>query len=100
MAEELEPKLLEEVVVFVRTQPDLLSRSRRPPVLLRLQRNQVRIYSGVCTDAIVRAAGMTEPGMGMKSGMDTKFGLGTEFDMHRGLVGGVGTGMGMLGLLL
>jgi len=38
--------------------------------------------------------------MGMKSGMDTKFGLGTEFDMHRGLVGGVGTGMGMLGLLL
>ena len=43
---------------------------------------------------------MTEPDMGTKSDTGTRSGLGTTFDMHTGLVRVVGTGMGMLALLL
>ena len=43
---------------------------------------------------------MTEPGMGTKSDMGTRSDLGTKVGMRTGLIRGVGTGMGMLGLLL
>ena len=87
MVEGLEPKLLKGVVVFVRTRLCLLLRLRRLSVLLRLQRNRVGSYCGLefeiaigaCTVAVVRVAGMTESGMGTKSGMYT--GLEMGFDM-------------------
>jgi hypothetical protein len=48
---------------------------------------ELDIVTGLCRGAVVRAAGMTEPGMG------------TDFDMHTGLDIGLDTGIGMLELL-
>jgi hypothetical protein len=52
---------------------------------------ELDIVTGLCSDAVVRGAGMTEPGMGREFDMDT--GLDT------GLRIGFDTGSGMLELL-
>ena len=100
VADILEPKLLKGVAVYVvRTRLGLLWRLRRLRVLLRLQLNRAGlIYSGVCTSTVVRVVGMTEPGT--ESGLGRRSGLGTMVGMSTGLRRGVGTGIGMLGLLL
>ena len=51
------------------------------------------IAIGICTTVVVRVAGLAELGLGRRSG------LCTEFDMSTGLMQGVDTGIGMLGLL-
>jgi hypothetical protein len=88
--EGLEPKLLEGLAVSFRTEPDLLLRLLRLPVLLRLQRNRVEMsYAGIefdiamgfCTDAVVRDTGMTEPGTGTKPDMDIGLGIGFDTDI-------------------
>jgi hypothetical protein len=88
VAEELEPKLVGEVVVFDCTRLDLLLQLRLLPVLLRLQRNRVGSCSGLefeiaiggRTGAVVRVAGLA------------------EFELDTGLEIGLDTGM--VGLLL
>ena len=79
MVEGLEPKLLEGVVVFVRTRLVLLLLPRLLPVLLRLQRNRVGSCSGlefdiaIGTGAVARVAGLAEfeLGTGLEIGLDT-----------------------------
>ena len=102
VAETLGPKLLNGVAAYVvRIRPGLLLQLRRLRVSLRLQRNRVQSYGciefdiaiGVRTVAAVRVAGLTELGVGLKSG------LCMELDMCTGLLWGVGMGIGMLGLL-
>jgi hypothetical protein len=91
VVEGLEPTLLKELAVFVRTQPDLLLRLQRLPVLLRLQRNRIgKSCSGLESEIAIgfcSGAGMMEPGMGR------------DFDMDTGLDIGLDTGMGMFELL-
>ena len=52
---------------------------------------ELDIVTGLCRGAVVRGAGMTEPGMGRHSDMDT----GLDTGLHIGF----DTGMGMLELL-